>query len=306
MSGTGIIRQCARSKWARVAQCVLFAISAVILLSMSREVLSWMAYSFREPREDMAHGFLIPFFSLWLLLRRRRELAASVGRPSPVGLAFVAIGMVFFWLGVRGDQIRVTQLAAIWTLWSLSYALFGRATARLTLFPAAYLLFTVPLSFLDVFTVKLRFVASATASGLLNGIGIPVERVGTGIHCISGEGFNLDVADPCSGLRSIFALAALAAAYAYVTQRTFWRKVALFACAVPIAVLGNVARIFSIAFVARFFGQKVATGFYHDYSGYVVFAVAILLMLAAGGLVERSIRGVIFADAVANYLMEAE
>lgn len=271
----------------RVAQIVVFAASFAILLHLSREVLAWMAYTFREPREDMAHGFLIPFFSLWLLLRRRRELAASVGRPSAIGAVFVAVGLLVFWTGVRGDQIRVTHLAAIWTLWSLSYAIFGRATARLTLFPCVYLLFTVPLAFLDIFTVKLRHVASMVASSLLNGSGIPVERVGTGLHCLSGEGFNLDIADPCSGLRSIFAITALAAAYAYVTQRTLIRKWALFLCSVPIAVIGNILRIFSIAFVARFFGQQAATGFYHDYSGYVIFLFGILLLERSGALISR-------------------
>lgn len=276
-----------RAGWIRVAQIAVFAISFAILLHLSREVLSWMAYTFREPREDMAHGFLIPFFSLWLLLRRRRELAASVGKPSIIGMLCVAVGLILFWTGVRGDQIRVTHLASIWTLWSLSYAIFGRATARLAAFPCVYLLFTVPLSFLDLFTVKLRFVASVAASSLLNGVGIPVERVGTGLHCLSGEGFNLDIADPCSGLRSIFAITALAAAYAYVTQRTLLRKWALFLCSVPIAVIGNIARIFSIAFVARFFGQQAATGFYHDYSGYVIFLFGILLLERAGTLINR-------------------
>jgi exosortase/archaeosortase family protein len=122
---------------------------------------------------------------------------------------------------------------------------------------------------------------------LLNGIGIPVRRVGTGLHCLSGEGFALDVADPCSGLRSIFALSALTAGYAYLTQRALWQKWLLFVCALPLAVVGNMARIFTIALVARFFGQQAGTGFYHDYSGYLVFIVGTLLMMQVGAWIAR-------------------
>ncbi len=246
-----------------------------------------MAFVFREPREDMGHGWIVPLFSAALLWQRRRELAASIGQPSWRGLAFVAIGLMVFWVGARGDQIRITQIAFYWTLWSLTYAFFGIAFARLTLFPVAFLLFTVPLSFLDIFTVKLRFLTSGLAALLLNGIGIPVARVGTGLFCLSGEGFNLDVADPCSGLRSIFALSALTAAYAYSTQKTLLKKWILFLCAVPIAIIGNLVRIFLIAVVAKFFGQAIATGFYHDYSGYVVFIVGIFAVMQLAAWMKR-------------------
>ncbi len=269
-----------------LVQLVAAVVAMPLLFSLSSRVLWWMAYVFREPREDMGHGWIVPLFSAALLWHRRRELASAIGAPSWRGLACVALGLFLFWVGLRGDQVRISQIGMFWTLWSLSYALSGAAFARLTLFPAAFLLFTVPLSFLDIFTVKLRFLTSALAAGLLNGVGIPVVRTGTGLHCLAGEGFNLDVADPCSGLRSIFALSALTAAYAYVTQKTPLRKWILFICAVPVAVLGNLARIFSIAVVAKFCGQEVATGFYHDYSGYVVFLVGILAIMQVGSWLQ--------------------
>ena len=271
----------------RVAQLLCAAVSLAALLAMSRSVLSWMAFVFREPREDMAHGWIVPLFSIALLWYRRRELSRAVGAPSWKGALCVAAGLFLFWVGARGDQVRITQIALFWTLWSLSYALCGWNFARLTLFPVAFLLFTVPLSFLDIFTVKLRFLTSAIAAAFLNGVAIPVVRTGTGLHCLAGEGFNLDVADPCSGLRSIFALSALTAAYAYVTQRTLLRKWILFVCALPVAILGNLARIVSIAVVAKFCGQEVATGFYHDYSGYVVFVVGILAIMQIAAWLQR-------------------
>lgn len=250
-------------------------------------VFGWMNYVYHDPREDMAHGWLVPLFSVAVLWMRRRRLLESVGSPSLVGLLLLLPGLLLFWAGARGDQIRLSQLSLFWSLWALTYAFYGKAFARQTAFPVAFLLFMVPLAFFDAITVKLRLVISGLASLLLNGIGIPVENVGTGLHCSSGGGFNLDVADPCSGMRSIFALAALTAGYAYFTQKTLLRKLALFACSVPIAMLGNLARIFSIALVAHITNEKVATGFYHDYSGYVVFIVGILFMMSAGSIIAR-------------------
>jgi len=146
------------------------------------------------------------------------------------------------------------------------------------------------MSFLDSLTFPLRLAASAMATALLNGIGIPAARSGTGIYSFAGAGFNLEVADPCSGLRSLLSLAAIAAVYAYLFQRGLWRQWALFLFSVPLAVAGNVVRIAAVAVVARFFGQERAAGFYHDYSGYVFFAVAVCLMMAVSALLTLNLR----------------
>lgn len=273
----------------RIFQHAIFAVSFALLLWMSRAVLWWLTYIvFPEPREDMGHIWVVPLFSLAVVWMRRKELGVAVGRPSVLGLFGMLPGFLLFWIGTRGDQVRITQFGMFYLLWFSAYAVYGYKFAKLLIFPVVFLLFTVPLSFLDFFTVKLRFLTSALATSLLNGVGIPVVRIGTGIQCLSGEGFNLDVADPCSGLRSIFALTALTAAYAYMTQKTTLKKWLLFLCSVPIAVLGNLARIFSIALVANCCGQEAATGFYHDYSGYVVFLVGILLMMQVASLMSRS------------------
>jgi len=90
----------------------------------------------------------------------------------------------------------------------------------------------------------------------------------------------VDVADPCSGIRSLFAIMALMAAYGYLTLKTRFQWWLLFACSIPVAMVGNMFRIFSICIIARFFSQEVATGFYHDYSVFVIFGFAVWLMMA--------------------------
>jgi exosortase len=86
------------------------------------------------------------------------------------------------------------------------------------------------------------------------------------------------------------ALTTVTAAYAYVTQTSQVKRWILFLSAVPLAVLGNMARVISIALVAQAYGQEMALKAYHDYSGYIVFAVALSLMALLGWLLDLPYR----------------
>ena len=255
-----------------------------------RSMIRFTLVMFAEPLEDMSHGWVVPFFSLYTLWVQRKSLRAAAGLPSWRGAAWVCLFLVVAWFGGRGGQSRMEQVSLIGLIWSVPYALWGRAVGRLMLFPATFLVFTIPMSsFTDFFTIHLRIAGSSIATGVLNGFGLIIERSGTALFSrVPGAEFSVDVADPCSGIRSLFAMMALTAAYAYFTQKTLLQKWALFACAMPLAMIGNIFRIFSICLVASWFGQDVAMGFYHDYSGYVVFLVGVLLMVQAGALIEKS------------------
>lgn len=252
-------------------------------------MISYTMLMFSEPLEDMSHGWVVPFVSLYTLWVQRKALRAGAGLPSWRGAAWVFLFLIVAWFGGRGGQTRMEQVSLIGLLWAVPYALWGREVGRLVLFPAGFLIFTIPISsFTDFFTIHLRILASSLATGILNGFGLSIERSGTALFSrVAGSEFSVDVADPCSGIRSLFAMMSLTAAYAYFTQKTLMRKWALFACSIPLAMIGNIFRIFSICLVATWFGQDVATGFYHDYSGYVVFLVGVLLMIQTGTLIEK-------------------
>ena len=242
---------------------------------------------FRSAHEDLSYGWYIPLFSLYVVWRERREIASSLGSPSVVGFALLLPSLCLGFLGIRGYQVRFEILGFVGLLISLPWIFFGKETAKRVLFPALFLLFCLPLhSFLDIVTIHLRQLAVAVAYGVMKGIGVEIVRQGTMLASPSGS-FAIDVAEPCSGLRSLFAMAALTAGYAYFTQPTWLRRGILFALSIPIAVVGNIARIFSIVAIAATCSSEFATGFYHDYSGYVVFLVAISLMVACGEFVSR-------------------
>ena len=237
--------------------------------------------------EDMSFGWYVPLFSLYVVWTERKKILSSLGEPSLLGFAAMFPFLFVGFLGARGLQVRFEILAFSGLIFTFMWAVFGYRSARAILFPAAFLLFCIPLAtFLDVVTVHLRLLASNVAYGVLHGFGAEVIRQGTIIGAADGS-FAIDVAEPCSGLRSIFALTALTAAYSYLTQPTLLRKILLFAFAVPVAVLGNVARILTICMVANWASGDFATGFYHDYSGYVVFIVAISLIVVLGEFIKK-------------------
>lgn len=266
----------------------LFAVSLLSILWGYRLLLTRHAPDvFLAPLEDLSYGWYVPLFSLYVLWRERREIAASVGAPSAWGLALAVPFLLVGYVGARGLQVRFEIVGFVGLLVSLTLAFFGARTARRTLFPFLFLLFCVPLhSFLDVVTIHLRLFAVSVAYVVMRGLGVDVLRQGTMLASSTGS-FAIDVAAPCSGLRSLFAMMALTAGYAYFTQPTWLRRGVLFALAVPLAILGNVLRIFTIVAVAATCSAGFATGFYHDYSGYVVFLSAVFLMVACGGLVTK-------------------
>ena len=268
---------------------LLFVLLGVTFWFMYSDMFKVTIWMFNNPLEDTSHGFVIPFVSAYLLFRKRKQLVAAAGKPSWVALLFVVVNLIIFWLGAGGAQYRVMQVSFLGLLWSAIYAFWGLNVAKIALFPIGFLVFTIPMSSVFTgFTVHLRILSSAFACWFMNGFGMDVQRAGTALFStVEGSAFNVDVAAPCSGIRSIFALMALVAVYAYQTQRTLAQKILLFVMSVPLAVVGNMVRILSICIVAVIWDQQLATGFYHDYSGYVVFLIVLMSMIQVGYFVKK-------------------
>ncbi|MDZ4199994.1 MAG: exosortase/archaeosortase family protein [Kiritimatiellia bacterium] len=259
----------------------------------SRSAFVWMIYRWGDTVSyggaDYSHGKLIPLVTLALLWYRRREILSAPRSMNRFGLVLIFGALLMHWTGAKMQQTRLSLFALIGLLWAIPFHLFGWSLAKHLLFPVAYLIFCIPLTFLDTISFPLRMFATSGSVAVLNGIGIQTVQVGTAIHSAAGSGFKFDVADPCSGLRSLLAMTALTAVYANVTQNAQWKKWLLFAASIPLAIIGNVARIFTVALVAEAFGDKLALGLYHDYSGYVVFTVAILFMIGIGSLLSTDL-----------------
>lgn len=237
---------------------------------------------------DYSHGPLLPIVSLALLWFRRREIMAAPRSTARLGLLLIFGALLLHWMGAKMQQTRLSLFALIGLLWAIPYHLFGWKLARHLLFPVGFLVFCVPLTFLDTLSFPLRLFGTRAAVGISNGIGVQVAQVGTAIYSVPPGQYEFDVADPCSGLRSLLALTALTAVYANVMMRGQWRKWILFSASIPVAVAGNIARLVALIFVAEVAGEEVASSIVHDYSGFVVFFVAIVLMIGIGALLNTN------------------
>ena len=271
-------------------RCLLFALAFLSMLWGYRLLLlSHAPGVFGSAQEDLSYGWYVPLFSIYVLWRERRTIVESFGAPSLWGLVLAVPSLFIGFLGARGLQVRFEILGFVGLLIALTLSIFGVQTTRRTLFSFLFLLFCIPLhSFLDIVTIHLRLFAVSAAYLTLHGLGVDILRQGTMLMSSTGS-FAIDVAAPCSGMRSLFAMMALTAGYAYFTQPTWLRRGVLFALSIPLAILGNVLRIFTIVGVAAMCSPDFATGFYHDYSGYVVFLSAIFLMVACGGLITKGV-----------------
>ena len=236
---------------------------------------------------DSSHGPLVVLCSSIILWRHKEQLASLKKANFYPALVPLFAGLCFHWCGLRAQQPMLSVMSLIVLLWSIPAYIYGLPTAKLTLFPLAYLVFAVPWNFLAGLSFKLRLVASAASEAFLNGIAIPVTRIGTGLIVGVNDPIALDVADPCSGLHSFTALLALTTLYAYFLKVSNTRKTCLILMAIPIAVASNMVRIIVLAVAAHMGSRGASLERFHDASGYVVFIAAVLLTVAAATTVSK-------------------
>ncbi len=265
----------------KILRLVLIGVWLVVLYMMFRPAIGATKGAFKDPVNDMMHGWLIPPVSLVAAWTLRHKLRDAAGRPAWGGFAVLAVMCALLWFGQRGGQSRFSQLAMILSIPAVAWIGWGRKVARILLFPTAYLLFIIPMNFLDFITLPLRLMSTVLSTALLNGLGVDVIRSGSSLISATGK-FHLDVIDPCSGIKSIFAIMSLSAAYGFFYQKTALRVLLLMACSIPLAVIANIVRLTTIGIVANMFGQDRAMEIFHELSGFLTFPVAILLMLLLG------------------------
>jgi exosortase len=247
--------------------------------------------SINKQWEDSAYYWslmLLPLTIAWQVWALRSHLVGQEEPRPAMGSAVVVLAMALYYLGVKAVQPRVVIVSGIVLLYGLAMSFLGRDMFRRVFFPITFLFLMVPLNFLDnLVGFPLRMFVARISTLTLNGMGITAMQRGS---AIISPVFSFDVADPCSGIRSLMALTTVTAAYGYVTQRAVWKRWVLFLCAMPLAVLGNLARVISIALVAQVYGQKTATEVYHEWSGFILFPVALAGMVLVGLLLNFSFR----------------
>jgi len=235
--------------------------------------------------DSYSHGPLVPLVALALAWRSRARLTAAPHRPDARGLAIVALACAMLVIGMRSDVFTIEGWSMVVMAFGLSLTFLGPARTRVLAFPIAYLGFmlTFPPVLVNQLSFALKEVTVAVSTRIAEALGVLLRRDGMSLFVAGGE---LRVENPCSGLRSLIALLATGAVFAYLQPGAAWRRALLLVAAVPVAMVANIVRITLLLLVAHYVGIRQATGRFHDWSGIVLYAVALGGLL----LVRRLLR----------------
>jgi exosortase len=227
---------------------------------------------------NQAYGAMVPWITLGLFWYHREDLKKAASGGYTMGLAFLGAGILLYLAGVRCLQPRFALASIPFLLYGAVHFVWGKAPARIVLFPCAFLMFMIPVGALEQATSNLQFIITGLVGMLSHLFGIAILAIGTTLTATDGS-FNFEIAEGCSGIRSITAMTMLTAVFVHLTQDRFWKKGLIFGSSLLFAIIGNTGRIFTVVLVAKYYDSKFASGLYHDYSGYVFFPIALLAML---------------------------
>jgi exosortase len=284
-------------KWCRenpLALLLLFAIVGVLVcqfgllhlfVDRTETTVQWATKAW-NPEQDQEHSWLVPFIVLGLVWYHWEEVLKAPKGSSPLGLGIVGAGILFFLFSVRCLEPRVALISLPFLLFGSILFVWGKTVARILLFPCAFLIFLIPFGAIQQATFNLQFIITDVVWAVANLFGMHVQKLGTTLFSADNS-YHFEVAGGCSGIRSITAITMLSTVYAHLVYKDFWKKAVLVAFSAVFAIIGNIGRIFTIIIVAKLFNADIASGPWHEWSGYIIFPFAIFAMIGLGSFLNH-------------------
>lgn len=272
-------RTATRSFWWWGIAALLIAIAFLYKSIVFAMVKDWWT----DP--DLSHGFVVPLIAAFVVWQRQPTLVRLPQKPSWWGLAVMAGAMGVLLLGIFGAELFLSRSSLIFLLAGLVILLLGWGYFRALIFPWAFLFLMVPLPtiLMNEITLPMQFMASDLAAALLRLVGVPVLLEG---NIIQLPTMSLEVAEACSGIRSLVSLITLAIVYSYLLEQNKVIRVLLVASALPIAIAANGLRIMGTGLAGIYWSPDKAEGFFHEFSGWVIFVLSLLMLLAMHSLIR--------------------
>jgi exosortase len=258
---------------------------AILLIAANFSILRRLALQWLNDG-DMGHGFFVPVVAAFITWKRRERLLAVPIHPAWWGAPVMLWGIAQGYVGTLGADLFMQRTSVLITLVGLLLITVGAAVIRELAFPLLLLLFMIPFPGVvyNEITFPLQLLASQVAEGALTLMGIPVLRNGNVLELPSQS---LDVAEACSGIRSLLSLSFLSLVYAYFFDERIWMRWVLLFATVPIAIVANAGRVTVTGLLSEI-NPRLASGVFHEMQGGVIFLAA-LIMLAALHLTLRRI-----------------
>jgi exosortase len=236
--------------------------------------------------DNYSHGFLVPFIAGYLAYMRRDELLSAEVKPADSGLGLILFGLVMLLFGWLGSEYFTMRASLVLIIAGSVLFILGWKIFRILLVPLAYLLLMIPVPYIiyDAAAFPLKLFVTKVSVLTLKAMGIVIWQEG---NILMFPSITLEVADACSGLRSIMSLLALGTAYAFVLHTSVRDRVVLIASTLPIAVFTNCLRVIATGVLAQHFGAAAAEGFFHEFAGFFVFITAVVIFVVLGAALKR-------------------
>jgi exosortase len=234
---------------------------------------------------DYSHGFFVAPLAAFFVWERRDRLAALPIRPHLAGVALLALSLCVFIAGRYGSELFLTRASMIGVVAGLVLFLAGWAYLKALAFPIAFLLLMIPLPAIvfNQVAFPLQMLASQLGEVVISASGVPVLREG---NVLLLPGRALEVAEACSGIRSLMSLFMLAVVLGYFTEHRAGPRIAIAIAAVPIAVIANATRVAGTGLASYWISPAAAEGFFHSFSGWLMFVVALAGLLLVHRMFE--------------------
>ena len=250
-----------------------YVVLAVVLTAIYYQVIGKLVVDWYD-NTDFSHGFLVVPFALYVLWEKRKVLRETPIHEAWSGVWLVVAAIFMLFMGVYGAELFLSRLSLVMLLAGIVWTICGRAMLHEVRFAILVLLLAIPIPavLFNQITFPLQLFASRMASALLPLFGVPVLRDGNIIQLPSMQ---LEVAEACSGIRSLMSLFAIAIFYGYFLERNTWRRVILALASLPIAVFANAARIVGTGLCVQYWNPDKAVGFFHEFSGWLMFIISL-------------------------------
>ncbi len=234
--------------------------------------------------DNVSHGFFVPLVAGYIAWQKRDALRAERFERNWLGLAIVIGAALQLYVATLGVELFLARTSLVFSLIGVVLYLAGTRVLRILAFPLFLLFFMIPIPAIiyNQITLPLQFLASNVAEHALSLFGIPVLREGNILELPSQR---LSVVEACSGIRSLLSLSFLSLVYGYFFETRNWVRGLLFLATVPIAIAANAGRV-TITGLLSEVNPELARGLFHMAEGWVVFLVALLLLLFTHQLIQ--------------------
>jgi exosortase len=257
---------------AKISGCTLL-LAVLYLPTLSKLATDWTELP------EYSHGFFIPLLALFFVWRQSRRLESTPVVPSYYGLPILVLGLLMFFIGQAAAETFILRLSLLVVIAGIILFLLGWQCLKVLAFPIAFMGLMVPLPSIlyQKITFPMQLFASKVAKFFVTLLGIPIFREGNIIYL---QDITLEVAEACSGIRSLIGLFAATVTYAYLINRSLLHRILLVLSCFPIAIIANALRVTLTAILANRYGPTVAQGFHHDFSSLALFAITLSTLIS--------------------------